>query len=389
MASRETFGYEGDSNSTTTPLGGGATFTGQWEINGHYDVMVSCQASAAGTLYLDFSVDNGDNFNTFPENGFVVAAGIHEFHIAVKGPRAFRARFVNGATDQTYLRLFVYYGRFQKATTPLNQAIGLDADATLVRTTPSWLDIARGLTSGMTTVQKFGRNTAVASTYVPVCLGSIYRTPQAAAATALRIKAGGDAGDTSAGAGAREITLEGLDENFAAVTETLATAGASASTPTTTTFTRLFRAYVSASGTYASTAAGSHVDDIVIENGAGGTDWATIDSTNFPKSQSEIGAYSVAAGKTAYVFLTNVSVDGVKVIDMVFFHRAGIDDTAVPYSAMRAKSVNIGVGGGITSLVGSQIPFGPFTGPCDVGFLVKGTGTPSVSVEFDIYLLAE
>ena len=389
MSSRATIGYEADGNTSTAPLGGGATFTGAWELNGSYDVMSSCHASSAGTLYFDFSGDDGANYTTFPVNGFAVAAGIHEFHTAVKGPRSFRVRYVNGAVDQTYFRMYTYYGRFEKPNTPLNQAISLDSDATLTRSSLPWMDLSRGLLSGVTTIKKFGRNLAVATTYVPVSVGGVYQTPQAAAATALRVKAG-NLNDTSAGSGAREITLEGLDENWAYVTETLNTAGTSASSATSATFTRLFRAYVSASGTYASAAAGSHAAAIVIENGAGGTNWATIDLTGFAKAQSEIAAYSVATGYTAYVFPRSVSVDSGKTIDLIFFQRLNVNETAAPYTAMRAQSVNIGIVAGIHQLDNAGgVPYGPYVGPCDIGFMAKGASTPAVSVEFDIYLLAE
>ena len=86
-------------NNTTTLLSGAATYTGTAELNGQSDVMVSCYSDVAGTLYFDFSV-NGTDWRVFPSAGFVVSAGVHEFHTAVKGPRYFRARFVNGATGQ-------------------------------------------------------------------------------------------------------------------------------------------------------------------------------------------------------------------------------------------------------------------------------------------------
>lgn len=104
----------------------------------------------------------------------------------------------------------------------------------------------------------------------------------------MRIKAGGNAADTAAGAGAREVTLIGLDASGNVVTEAIATNGISASSATTNSFIRLYRAYVSASGTYATAAAGSHTAAIVIENSAGGTDWLTIDATSFPLAQSEV-----------------------------------------------------------------------------------------------------
>jgi len=376
-------------NSTTTPLSASATFTGTAEQNQSSDVMVSCFSDTAGTLYFDFSVD-GTNWRTFPTSGFVIAANVHEFHTAVKGPRYFRVRFVNGTGTQTVLQLQTYFGTFRQPSSPLNQSLGLDADALLVRPTFPWLDVARGLQGGIETVKKFGRNSAVGTSYVPICLGGVYQTPQSSAATTLRIKSGGNANDTAAGSGAREVTLEGLDENFAAVTETLATAGASASAVTATTFTRLYRAWVSKSGTYASSSAGSHSAAIVIENGSGGTDWATIGATGFPKSQSEIGSFSVPAGKTAYVFLADLTIDSGKTVDAIFFHRGNIDETAAPYTAMRAKSVLSGLTGGTTDLFGRTVPFGPFVGPCDIGFMAKVSSTTgSVACEFEIYLISE
>ena len=380
---------DGSNNSTDT-LSGGATFTGTAEQNNFPDVMVSCFSDTAGTLYFDFSVD-GTNWRTFPSSGFSVSAGIHEFHTAVKGPRYFRVRFVNGASAQSTFQLYTYFGSFRQPNAPLNQPLGLDADALLVRPTFPWLDISRGLTTGLTDTKKFGRNTAVGTSFVPICLGGIYQTPQAASATTLRIKAGGNANDTAAGSGAREITLIGLDENWNEVSETIATAGASASSATTATFTRLYRAYVSQSGTYATASAGSHSADIVIENGAGGTDWATITSTGFPVSQSEIGAYTVPTGYTGYAFLNSVTIDTGKTSDLIFFQRAGCDDTAAPYQAMRAQSVLTGLqNDGLPVLGGRQVPLGPFTGPCDLGFMGKvSTGTGSIAVEFEIFLVQE
>ena len=384
---KASFGTVSASNNSTTPLTGSATFTGTGEQNGSSDVMVSCYSDTAGTLYFDFSVD-GTNWSPFPTAGFQVAAGIHEFHTAVKGPRHFRTRFVNGSSAQSAFRIYTYFGQYRQPSAPLNQALALDADAILTRSTEPWLDTARGLTTGLTTIKKFGRNAAVGTSPIPVCIGGVYQTPQAGSATALRIKAGGNANDTAAGTGARSITLEGLDENFLDVSETVATAGASASAATTATFTRLFRAYVATSGTYASTSAGSHAADVVIENAAGGTDWATIALNSFAHSQSEIGAYSVPTGKTGYVFLNDITIDSGKTAEVIFFHRGGADDTAAPYQAMRAKSVLTGLSGGTTDISGRTVPFGPFVGPCDIGFLAKVSATTgSVAVEFEIYLI--
>jgi hypothetical protein len=146
--------YSAENNSTSL-LEAGATFTGAFEQNDYPDVAVSCQASHDGVLYFDFSVD-GVNYSTFPTGGFVVQAGIHEFHTAVKLPRWFRVRFVNGATTQDYFRLYTYYGTYRHGNAPLNQTLGTDADAIVVRAIPSEVDAALGKLGGVDVRDKFG-----------------------------------------------------------------------------------------------------------------------------------------------------------------------------------------------------------------------------------------
>jgi len=235
--------------------------------------------------------------------------------------------------------------------------------------------------TGYDVVHKFGRNLAVPTSFVGVSVGGLYLTPQVAAATNLRVKAG-NTNDTAAGSGARGITLLGLDETGAEVEETLATAGVSASSTTSATFIRLYRAYVSTSGTYGTTTAGSHAADIVIENGAGGTDWLTIDSTGYPRGQSEVAFYSVPLGKTAYVTSIQCSVQSNKTADIVMVQRRDILDAAVPYQAMRTV-LQLGAVAGHASLRPAT-PFGPFPALTDIGFLSKGAAVSEVDVNFEI-----
>lgn len=116
-------------NSTTTPLASGATFTGTGEQNQFPDVYVSCITDQAGKLYFDFSND-GANWNVFPPAGFDLTANVHEAHKALKAGRYFRARVTNtSGSNQTYLRLYTYYGEFEQLTSPLNFAPNNDTDA--------------------------------------------------------------------------------------------------------------------------------------------------------------------------------------------------------------------------------------------------------------------
>lgn len=378
-------------NSTATPLSGGATYTGTWEESPRSMALVQSYSDTAGILYFDFSTDGVNADSTFPVGGITTAANVPTVQPAAVGGRYFRVRYVNGASAQTAFRLGVYYSDYTNFYSPLNQPYNLQSPAILTRPSWTWLDVARSNATGLDSIKKFGRNPSVGTSYEPVAFGGIYRTPQSGSATTLRVKAGGNANDTAAGTGAREVTIIGLDENFEEVTEAIATAGASASAATTTTFTRVYRAYVSSSGTYATSAAGSHAGNIVIEDSAGTQDWLTIDSTNFPKGQSEIGAYTVPAGVSGYVKLRNLSIDSGKTVDMVFFQRGNCDETAAPYTAMRAQSVVSGVSGGSIEVFGdTDVPFGPYVGPTDIGFMARvSTGSASVSCEFEIFIVSE
>lgn len=253
-----------------------------------------------------------------------------------------------------------------------------------------YTEVSKGNVYKHSMVHKFGHNTAVGTTFVPISQGGIYNTVQTGSATTLRVKAGGNANDTAAGTGAQEITLEGIDETGAIATETLATAGASASSATTTTFIRLHRVFVSASGSYATSSSGSHDASIVIENGAGGTDWATIELNGFAKSQSEIGAYTIPSGYTGYLLGAFGFVDSTKTTELMFFKREGILDTSSPYDAMRLVFEERVEGANFEINLKSPIKLNSDSTGCDIGFLAKvDTGTADVEVDFEILLIQD
>jgi hypothetical protein len=151
-------GIESANNSTTTLLAAEATFTGTGEQNNLAQVGVYSFANTTGTLYFDWSVD-GTNWHSFPTAGYDIAANIPEFHTAVKLGRYYRTRYINGSTAQSTFRLSTYFGNdFVPISSPLNQSIALDQDATVVRSIPAWIALSRGLFSDITFINKFGRN---------------------------------------------------------------------------------------------------------------------------------------------------------------------------------------------------------------------------------------
>lgn len=232
---------------------------------------------------------------------------------------------------------------------------------------------------------QFGRNISCPTTYVPVTDIGIYRTPQAGAATALRIKAGGNAADTAAGLGARSVRLYGLNALGNEVEEVLATAGASASAATTNTFVRLYLVEVYESGTYGTQAAGSHVGNITIENVAGTENWAQIQLNGFPSGTTGIGSITVPRNHVGLVSAINISVDQTKATDLIILKREGILQTAAPYKPIVKVQEFVGVSRSIMIKFDVPLRFPELT---DIGLLAKvSNGTGAVSVDMEVLML--
>ena len=114
------------------------------------------------------------------------------------------------------------------------------------------LECGAGNVEGASIINKFGHNESVGTSPTVISHGNIYRTPQISGATQLRIKAG-NVNDTANGTGAREVYIEGIGTDGLIQSEYLTTAGTSASANSVNSYIRLFRAFVSKSGTYAIT----------------------------------------------------------------------------------------------------------------------------------------
>lgn len=233
-----------------------------------------------------------------------------------------------------------------------------------------------------------GKNSAVGTTFVPVVDGGLFQMPKLTGATTLRIKAGGHVNDTAAGSGAREVTVVVLNQLGVQVTEVIATAGADASAVTTVTAMRLLDAFVSKDGAYPTTLVGSHDADIVIENGSGGTDWATIPVADYPNSKAGIGFYTVPLGKKAAILNFEISVDTTKLTDVVFICRENILEVAAPYSPMWVLETYYGL---IRSASFEHVaPHGPFPALTDLGYLAKvSASTAEVDIDFELVLFDE
>lgn len=218
-------------NSTTTPLGISETWTGTATENNHPDVMVSCKTDADGTLYVDFSTDDGVNWDT--QIPFAVRAGTGEFHTLVKGNRACRVRFVNGTTAQTYFRLQTDFGTFRQASKGLASTLSRDDDAIAVRITDFHDEVEIGLRSGIRHFNKFGYNSSVDSAAEETvwAAGGVYQIPTTARTITISSTS---ASDDVGGAGASYVYIEGLDANFKYQAENVAINGTTGTLTTST-----------------------------------------------------------------------------------------------------------------------------------------------------------
>lgn len=234
---------------------------------------------------------------------------------------------------------------------------------------------------------QFGRNPVCGVSYVPVADVGAYLTPQVAGATQLRVKAGGNAADTAAGAGARSIELHGINAAGDEIVEVIDTAGASASSPSTNSFIRLYHAAVKTSGTYGTATAGSHVGDITIENAAGGTDWAQIQLNGFPSGNTCIGSLTIPRNHVGLLSSIQINVDasGGKTMDVLIMQRSQILQTAAPYAPILKIQEFLGMSG--ESSIHFDVPF-KVPELTDIGVMAKSSnGTNAISVDMEVLML--
>ena len=257
-------------NSTAAALGIEGEWTGTAELCYAYgSAVVAVKTDAAGTLYMEFSPDGTTWDSSLP---FAVAAGVNDVHRLTVTREYYRARFVNGAVAQTYLRLETMLGDYTALSAPKNLSVQQDADAIVVRPTDYHYEVAMGRINGCTTWNKFGFNldidTGASETVWSV--GGLF-APMAAAGTLNVVSSSTD--DDAAGLGAQSIIIYGIDENREALVEVVQLDGTNPVT-TTGTFFGVNRAAI-----YLSGGTGWNVGDITITATTGGSTQAQIPAT--------------------------------------------------------------------------------------------------------------
>jgi len=169
----------------------------------------------------------------------------------------------------------------------------------IIRTTGSeysWgINVSAGNISGMSYIEKFGMNIDVDSNKETIWDGGdIYEYIANAETVAITSSS---ANDAVAGTGARTVEVQGLDQDWNPITETLTVGGGVG----TTTFRRVFRARVVTAGT-------NEVNEGTINITSNSTStvlaYIGLDGSgahSAGRGQTFMAMYTVPAGKTAYI----------------------------------------------------------------------------------------
>jgi hypothetical protein len=377
-----------DAATTTSNLGIAGVFdSGVIDINGHTQIVTELISDQDGTLVGTWYSDSGgtDAIRTFTRP-YKATEGYVYFSAPTFAPYL-RYVYTNGAVAQTDFRL-----GFKLVTKAISgQILGLrdfvpqDVVANLTRVTNSAdFDRNLGLLGGQQAKIKFGYNASVSTSFEDIWEGAdlggatTYTFPQAA--ETLRVKAGGDVNDTSAGTGAQTVRVDFLDSNWDEVSEVLTLAGASASAATSATAFRVLRVEVVDVGTYG----GSNTGDIVIENTTTNTELAYVGAGLGIAQQS---IYTVPAGKTAYITKLEVSVGQGNSADVRLFKIEKVDDVTTPFGA---KVFQWGVedfSGATEFVLQTFLKFDEKTDLIMDAQRITGSGTARVSSSFEFILI--
>ena len=177
-----------------------------------------------------------------------------------------------------------------KTTHPIQVVTLADKDANLISSfgASANIPISAGIVEGYSHINKFGYRDTIPNSFQTVWDGTTdYVYSAASVVTAVSDTPASDDGGT--------VEVQGLDQNYNVVTETLTIGGAAS----TAQFLRVFRARMVTANT-----GSTNVDEIRIQNG--GTDEAIIKAG---AGQTLMALYTIPAGKTGYLLKLNGSID--------------------------------------------------------------------------------
>jgi len=382
-------GVVSTNNSTTTPLGISAVFTGTGDETTSYAcITVLIDTDVDGMLSMEFSTDN-TNWDRSKDVPIIQAISTGSVHTLEVVSKYFRVVYTNDVIGQTHLRLQTIYHSAKSVflTSSPDEVISKINDAQVVRNSNDpILDISRSLYADKIAIHKFGNNESSPSgterdvwDYGSTLSGGIDYNWLTSADT-VRVAAGGSVNDdASAGIGAQKVLVEGLDSNWDLASEEISLAGVVASSSTSTSFIRVNRMIVTDVGTYT----GSNSGTIVLETTTIGDVVASIDAGI---GQTRMSMYSIPAGYTGYFISAYVaSAAGTnKDSTIKIFRRENADDTTTPFTSKRIMN-EWGNLQGFSDLNLTSHP--AVSEKSDIWATATGSALTSVSVSYDLILI--
>lgn len=252
-------------------------------------------------------------------------------------------------------------------------------------TTDFFLRVKLGEVPGYSLVHKYGKSSSIGTSWSFVSSSGTYQTPTSDQSLEI---VSTSAQDGVGGTGIRTVYVEGIDGSGNVQSETVTMNGTTA-VALVNTYLRVYRAYGTTSGTYATISSSSQAGTITIQGSGGGVTWLSIlVDGGIGLGQTLTTGYTVPSGYDWAVYVNSISVDSSKLADIAFFKRLNILDATSPYDGVMRVSQSITGASGVVK--GSLLmPIDSGSGPADLGFFAKITsGTVDVAVDYFILLKA-
>ena len=271
---------------------------------------------------------------------------------------------------------------YNPSNSDLHEVIMLaDQDGNIINSygSASNIPIAAGSVTGYKAIHKFGRNPNIGNAPETVWMhGGKYQYLDVGAASTLYAYSA-NSEDSASRDGARTITIQGLDNNFNEIEETVTVNGS----VSTKSFLRVYRAFVATAGSLT-----TNKGDVLIStaSGGGGTVLADIGTigqgSTFGLGQTQLALYTIPAGKRGYITTWNVGCAPANNKATVILKSRELNGDG-PF---RTKDIVDIVGGYHTQ--NYSIPL-CFPAKTDIEILASGDTSSIISSSFDIILVDE
>lgn len=248
------------------------------------------------------------------------------------------------------------------------------SSASNLGTTDPASEIARGNRGNDYVVNKFGFNEDLDAPLEVVSTHGDYWQPTSASTLEV---ISGDADDTAAGTGCQNVCIQGLNNSWVDTTECEDTAGASASTATTASFFRVYRAWCDRTGTYG----GNNEGLVTVRISSAG---ATVGQITAGDGQSLIAAYTVQAGYSCYMrsyFMQTNEATSTLIGNI--YKTVNVNDVATAFDGAKRLSwrgVSIGKSG-LGRAYGMPVKFSEYT---DITCEFSGGSNSEASCNFEL-----